>query len=268
LATTNFQDVVNAKASAALLKDEYYKSLAHYVQLVGAPQQNLDLIPDSLLKVQKTGADYFNFYEEFVGNSSLLGAHDDAVWVQGFGEDCFAVLQVMPKHFENLQVGFNEFGLDISAKPMPTAFANMQRLCKKAVSKDLVTQLESEFVSNGLPVYGFRHKEKLKLKLDGKAIIAACFFVVFTIVLIGLAIVLDHPTAIQIFVFKFVAALVAACAGMILSGFIEVRFGKWLRAGGAFALFAIVYFMNPAKLVEGDDVQVTPSPPSIEQASK
>jgi hypothetical protein len=55
---------------------------------------------------------------------------------------------------------------------------------------------------------------------------------------------------------------------MVLSGFIEVRFGKWLRAGGAFALFAIVYFVNPAKLVEGDDVKVTPSSPSIEQASK
>lgn len=88
---------------------------------------------------------------------------------------------------------------------------------------------------------------------------------VFTVVLIGLAIAFEHPTNFQMFIFRFVASMVAGCAGVILTGFVEVRFGKWLRAGGAFALFVIVYFLNPAQLVEEQGADTMAGSHSIEK---
>lgn len=50
----------------------------------------------------------------------------------------------------------------------------------------------------------------------------------------------------QYLIFRLVAALAAGGVVAVMPGFIELKFGQWLRAGGTLAVFAIVYFMNPA----------------------
>ena len=73
--------------------------------------------------------------------------------------------------------------------------------------------------------------------------------VAFVATLLGIALFVPDPTDFQIFIFRVVLALGAGAVGALLPGFLEVRFRNWLRAGGAIALFAIVYNINPPALI-------------------
>jgi hypothetical protein len=74
------------------------------------------------------------------------------------------------------------------------------------------------------------------------------FGIVFVVVLIILAIRFPNPTPFQYTVFRIVLALAAGGVAGMIPGFLTVEISKWLRAGGALAVFVIVYFYSPAGL--------------------
>lgn len=78
---------------------------------------------------------------------------------------------------------------------------------------------------------------------------AYAFGVIFVIVILGIAIGIPNPTAFQYTVFRIVLALAAAGVAAMIPGFINVEVGTAVRAGGAIAVFVIVFFFSPAKLV-------------------
>ena len=75
------------------------------------------------------------------------------------------------------------------------------------------------------------------------------FGVVFVLILVLIAVILPQPTEFQQLVFRIVLALAASGIGALVPGFLTIRYKNFLRAGGALAVFAIVYFFNPATLV-------------------
>lgn len=75
------------------------------------------------------------------------------------------------------------------------------------------------------------------------------FGVVFVVVLLVLAIAVPNPNAFQYTVFRIVLALAAAGVAAMIPGFLQVTVSNWIRAGGALAIFVIVYFYAPAALV-------------------
>src|SRR2546430_2050491 len=78
--------------------------------------------------------------------------------------------------------------------------------------------------------------------------VAFTFGVVFVIVLLLLAIKYPLPTPFQYNVFRIVLALAAGGVAGMIPGFLTVTVSTWLRAGGALAVFVVVYFYSPAKL--------------------
>lgn len=72
---------------------------------------------------------------------------------------------------------------------------------------------------------------------------------VFILVLLSIAFLVPNPTVTQWFVFRVVLALAAAGIGAIIPGLIVVNVSNVVRAGGAIALFVLVYWFNPPKLV-------------------
>ncbi len=74
------------------------------------------------------------------------------------------------------------------------------------------------------------------------------FGVVFVIGLLVLAIIFSEPTDFQYMVFRIVLALAAAGVAVFVPGTIEAYAKKWVRAGGAIAVFVVVYFFSPASL--------------------
>ena len=91
-----------------------------------------------------------------------------------------------------------------------------------------------------------------KWDLARTQLVAAGSFGVLTIMaLLTLAVFIPHPSDYQLEVFRVTTALAAAGVGALLPGFIEVNYQTWLRAGGAFGLFVLVYLVNPSGSVHG-----------------
>jgi len=71
----------------------------------------------------------------------------------------------------------------------------------------------------------------------------------FVALMLIIAVAIPSPTATQWFVFRVVLALAAAGIGAVIPGLIVVNVSKSVRAGGATALFVLVYLLNPPQLV-------------------
>ena len=131
LRRTKEQDVVAAKAQLATLKAHLSKALRDYIDV----DKNDPLsIRNATLACQQSASAYFNYAEEFVGNSDLLGAHASALWAQGFAEDCAEILKSMPDYFTFLDHAFSKLGSPVPREtllPGSTAYANMQRMVRK-----------------------------------------------------------------------------------------------------------------------------------------
>lgn len=100
-------------------------------------------------------------------------------------------------------------------------------------------------------------------------ILAFGFGLVFIITALTLAVRVPSPTSFQYAVFRIVLALAAAGVAAMIPGFInlDVTSGAVvaIRAGGALAVFAIVFFFKPAALAEAahaNSVSQPPAPPA------
>ena len=82
----------------------------------------------------------------------------------------------------------------------------------------------------------------------GQIICAFAFGVVFIVVMLAVAILIPYPSAFSYLVFRIIIALAAGGIAAVIPGFIAVDLPIGVRAGGALAAFAAVYFMNPASL--------------------
>ena len=78
------------------------------------------------------------------------------------------------------------------------------------------------------------------------------FGVVFVVTMLLIAVFTPNPSGFQYTIFRIVMALAAGGVVAAYPGFIEVKFGKWLRAGGALAVFSVVYHINPAPIDESN----------------
>jgi len=81
---------------------------------------------------------------------------------------------------------------------------------------------------------------------------AYIFGLVFIITMLVLAITIPNPTEFQYWVFRIVLSLAAAGVAAMIPGFIELTIHTFIRAGGALAVFGIVFFYNPASLIVPD----------------
>jgi hypothetical protein len=88
-----------------------------------------------------------------------------------------------------------------------------------------------------------------RMQKPTERILAFTFGTVFVVVLLVLAVAIKNPTEFQYLVFRIVLALAAAGVAITFTGFLTVNLGTWIKAGGALAVFILVYTQNPANLV-------------------
>jgi hypothetical protein len=79
--------------------------------------------------------------------------------------------------------------------------------------------------------------------------------VIFVVVILAVAIFIPHPSPFAYTVFRIVLALAAAGVAAMIPGFIDVVIRPVVRAGGAIAVFVIVFFFSPAQLAVEDEFQ-------------
>ena len=94
------------------------------------------------------------------------------------------------------------------------------------------------------------HNDSGVTTTSSRVIAAAIIGVAFIIVLLLLAFLKPTPSAFQYEIFRIVLALAAAGFAAILPGAISAKFPWRISAAvGSLAIFAIVFFFLPAKLV-------------------
>ncbi|MBI4306507.1 MAG: hypothetical protein HY678_09345, partial [Chloroflexi bacterium] len=81
--------------------------------------------------------------------------------------------------------------------------------------------------------------------------LALAFGVSFLVVTLALALLVPDPTSFQQFVFRIVLGLSSAGVAATIPGALDLKIGAGIRATGAIAVFALLYFFNPAELVTG-----------------
>jgi hypothetical protein len=79
--------------------------------------------------------------------------------------------------------------------------------------------------------------------------LAFLFGIAFLLLFLVLAKWFPYPTALQYFVFRLLLSLAAAGVAAVTPGFLHLRIPTWSRAGGALAVFVLLYSFNPASLV-------------------
>ena len=84
---------------------------------------------------------------------------------------------------------------------------------------------------------------------DWDKVLAFAFGAFFAIVMLLIALFDRDPTPFGILIYRVVLALVAAGIGAVIPGMIEVNVQPFIRAGGAIALFVIVFWFNPPSLL-------------------
>ncbi len=80
---------------------------------------------------------------------------------------------------------------------------------------------------------------------------AAIFGISFLGLLLILTFKLPNPTPWQMLVLRVALALAAGGIGAVLPGFITVNVRPFIRAGGALALFVVIYAFNPQSFLTG-----------------
>ncbi len=81
------------------------------------------------------------------------------------------------------------------------------------------------------------------------AVVSGIFFLV---VILIVALFIPHPSPFRLFVFRIILAIAAAGFGSALPGVLGIKIASipntTIEAGGAIALFVLIYIINPARL--------------------
>ncbi|EJI1394755.1 hypothetical protein NDL37_004522 [Vibrio parahaemolyticus] len=248
---TNEQTVIGIESELATLKQCYIDYLTPIVLRI--QETGVEPTLEELLKCQQLGSKYFNFVENFVGNSGLLGAHANGKWVTGFAETCHSVLSAYVVHVNFLKSYSNVLKGSLD-EPNINAYANMQRMVKEYLLKENWQQLHELFKTNCLPISGFEYTGVTDLQDTPKwqlisGLVVGLFFSVAILVAV---IFIPNPTGTQFFVFRGLFSISMAAIAAVIPGLLNVesRYQQFsIKATGAIAVFVIVWLINPPALI-------------------
>lgn len=241
----------------------YHKDLTNY----------RDGITNSFDSAERSGHDFFNYLEEVVSQNDSIDTLQESSWNQWLAETCLNVLYDIHDHFDILSFIYgNNY-----QKPSPTAFAAMQRTCRKHFGAKKTKEIQDKFSKAGLPIFGFKNRGLIEMKKIGLGVgVVIVSILIFLSALflkdeipipliVGLCfcslvfiscLVIKKPSGMQYFILRTLFSI--SIPGLLVSypGFIELTFKKYgfeITAFGLFAVFFIIYKLNPAKLSELDE---------------
>lgn len=247
---TNEQQVVDIEKRLNELKSNYRDFLTSIIDMADTNKPRLN----ELLQIQKIGSEYFNYAEQFVGNSGLLGAHANGKWVTGFAESCYSILETYIEHMKLLRSKNKQYGLNVPIEPNIHAYANMQRMIVEYLPKKESEELKKKFINNNLPVHGFRYKgaENMEKRSQWREIVGVILGTIGMIAIIVIALFNPELSEKQFLIFRGIFALCSAMLVILIPGALNVQ-SNWnkmsIKATGAIAVFIIIWMINPPSLV-------------------
>lgn len=207
---------------------------------------------EALILYVRKGTAYFNSGESLARESLHLDIIKNKNRLVDIAETCHTVLGTFLKHNDALRELLPLFDLEPLVHDK-TTFSSMQRMVAHHGDEYLCQDLRHKFVQMNLPTHGFDNPGEVTMKHENwKLIVGLLLGVFFAVIVLALALFIPDPTRWQIFVFRGVFALSLSAITAIIPGLLEVN-AKWqqvnIRAGGAIAVFVIVWAVNPPALL-------------------
>ncbi|WP_123809964.1 hypothetical protein [Pantoea vagans] len=240
--------------------------------LYSAYCQHLDsyFVTLDMTDADRSGRELFNYVELCCAEANSNEDIKNSSWNQWLAETCHEVLELLVSHYQIYRVHTG----NSSAAPSKMAYAGMQRMVKSYYSRKDARLLRKFLNDNGISTYGFDNKAKIDpMKIILSILIMVAAFIIFISALyfsdkvpvplvIGLCLsvivfitclFIKNPSGLQYLVIR--TFLSASIPGLLASypGLIELsfkQFGLEVSAFGLFAIFFIIYKINPAKLSE------------------
>ena len=199
---------------------------------------------DNLLDCMRAGNRYFNFAEKSVAKASLDGIHNDGLALIDLADSCYVILDSYIKHLVFIESKESLLG---SAYEKPLFVANnMQRMVKKYLSKEKVESLRKLFIKHKLSTEGFDVKAP---KDKNNAIVPLWIGGVFLAIPIIALFFIPEPSIYQFFAFRVCFGLGGAGIASHIPGWLNININNWVKAGGAIAIFVLLWFFNPPALI-------------------
>lgn len=108
--------------------------------------------------------------------------------------------------------------------------------------------------------------EKLVIRAQSQQQKAVSAFGIIMIgLMIAIAVFFPYPTPFRYLVFRVILALAAAGVAAMIPGTIKANVGPAVEAGGAIAVFIVVFFFSPADLVVNPQLPTFPPSPEAEK---
>ena len=115
-------------------------------------------------------------------------------------------------------------------------------------------ELKEKYEQFQLPTDGFKTNYTLLIMNKKQIYVSAALGVIFLLITIILGITVIEPNPWQQDMFRIVLALAGAAFAAIIPGFIELKYSNLITAGGALAVFFIIFKMEPARLQDFSNV--------------
>lgn len=208
----------------------------------------------TLREFHAAGLEYFNAIDRVISLGALDRSETNPTWFSGMAETAINALETILNHYRTVRNESVRLGMSRDAfTPSRTAYSQIQRIAKLH-DKKTADEYEAKYIEEQLPVYGFQKEESVKLTHQEKRI-GTTTGIAFLIILVVLALFVPNPTSFQEFVFRVLLGLSGAAFASVISGFLTVE-GKTqrfaIRAGAGFAVFVIIYAINPPRLLSRD----------------
>lgn len=233
-------------------KNQYLEALALTLKLL-KENPSIEEISANATNTHQKAVRYFNLFERSVSEYGLDEYQLNEDKRVSKMEDAVSIAKLILSHWklmEELKIQYPEI---TAPRPTALAYSNIQSLLSNYLKRGNegkrreVERIKQELINAKLPIDGFidPHPFMTKKQQITYSIIVGTIFLV---ALIGLAIFIQCPTSSQSKIFSVVLSLAAASYAASIPGFLNVRFGAAVTAGGALGVFVIVFFWSPADI--------------------
>jgi hypothetical protein len=228
-------------------KEKFRRSLNDLLSSIRTASSPFDELTESLTAAHAAAVAFFNLFERSINEFGLdtFKLNEDTRIAKS--EDAVAIAEEIVNYWNVLNGIRQSFNGLIVPEPTKMAYSSIQRVIANSADKTTIDELKTKFIKAKLPVGGFaqRHSVMTKKQQVTYSTIAGTIFI---IVLLAIAILIDCPTEAQARIFNVVLALAAASFAAAIPGFIQVQYNNVITAGGALAVFVIVFVLKPADL--------------------
>jgi len=245
----NEREALEAKLPS--FKATYRQRMQEYLKAKAASEP--PVATAKLREVHASGLEYFNTINRIITLGALDKSETNPTWFSGMAETSINALDTILNHYLTVRSEATRLGMPrTSFRASRASYTQIQRIVKLH-DESLAAEFEKKFKQNTLPVYGFHKEESVKLTKQEKRV-GAVAGISFLVLLVVVALFVPNPTSYQEFIFRTLLALSGAAFASVISGFLSIE-GKTqrfaIRAGAGFAVFVIIFLLNPPRLMVG-----------------